>query len=386
MFPPLNGRTKDGDKLLKQGQKAEAQRDYDAALTDYQQALETDSHEAAYLLAEQRIKPIASNAHLESGKKLLQQQKLDEALVQFNKALLTDPSSMVSLQMIQQTNQMIKARDKAPAGTTILTPAEQARQELEKRINLLQGPPSLRPITNQISSLKMNNQPSRVLYESVGKLAGINVLFDPQGIEGSGGGGVGASRNFNLDLTNVTLEEALNYVSLVTHTFWKAVSRNAIFVTSESQQKRQEYQDEVVRVFYVQNASTANEFTEIFNGVRTGAKLTTGVFQVASQNAIIARGSTDTMSIVEKLVHDLDRPKAEVLVDVMILEVSKSRITDLGAALLGTAAGNSITDSGFPLRRAHPPQPQRQARQPRQQPAAPFPCLGLASCQLTSFL
>src|SRR5438270_3211402 len=78
VLPPLNARTKDGDKLLKQGQKAEAQHDYDTALNDYQQALETDSHEAAYLLAEQRIKPIASNAHLESGKKLLQRQKLDE--------------------------------------------------------------------------------------------------------------------------------------------------------------------------------------------------------------------------------------------------------------------------------------------------------------------
>ena len=349
LVPPIDAHTKNGDKLLKQGQKAEMQHDYDTALTDYEQALETDSHEPSYLLAEQRVKPLASNTHVENGKKLLQQQKLDEALVQFQKALLTDPSSMIALQMIGQANQMIKTRDKGPAGATILTPAEQARQDLEKRINLLQGPPMLRPITNQISSLKMNNQSSRVLYESVGKLAGINVLFDPQGIEGLGGAGGGA-RNFNLDLTNVTLEEALNYVSLVTHTFWKPVSRNAIFVTSESEQKRQEYQDEVVRVFYVQNASTPNEFTEIFNGVRTGAKLTTGVFQVASQNAIIARGSPDTMSIVEKLVHDLDRPKAEVVVDVLVMEVSKSKVLNLGAALQGqTLSGSSVTGIGLPI-------------------------------------
>lgn len=342
--------TKAGDKLLKQGQKAELQHDYDTALTDYQQALETDSREPAYLVAEQRVKPLASSAHIENGKKLLQQQKIDEALVQFQKALLTDPSSMVALQMIGQANQMIKERDKSPTGTVILTPAEQARQEIERRISALEGPPVLRPITNQISSLKMNNQSSRVLYDSVGKLAGINVLFDPQGIEGIGGPGGGSARNFNLDLTNVTLEEALNYVALVTHTFWKPVSRNAIFVTSESDQKRQEYQDEVVRVFYVQNASSPNEFTEIFNGVRTGAKLTTGVFQVASQNAIIARGSPDTMAIVEKLVHDLDRPKAEVVVDVMVMEVAKSKILNLGAALQGqTLSGSSATGIAVPI-------------------------------------
>ena len=281
------------------------------------------------------------------------QQKLDEALVQFQKALLTDPSSSIALQMILQATQMIKERNKAPAGTVILTPAEQAHQDLEKRLGLLQGPPTLKPITNLISSLKINNQPARVLYESVGKLAGINVLFDPQGIEGTGaggGGGGGTARNFNLELTNVTLEEALNDVSLTTHTFWKAISRNAIFVTSESQTKRQEYQDEVVRVFYVQNASTAAEFTEIFNAVRTGAKLTTGVFQVASQNAIIARGSPDTMAIVEKLVHDLDRPKAEVLVDVMVMEIQKSKVSNIGAALQGsTLGGSAATGLAFPI-------------------------------------
>lgn len=348
LVPPIDARTKSGDKLLKQGEKAELQRDYDAALTDYEQALETDPHEPAYLVAEQRVKPIASQAHVENGKKLLTAQKLREALVQFQKALLTDPSSMIALQMIGQTNEMIKERDKAPAGTVILTPAEQARQAVEKRIGQLEGPPTLRPINNQISSLKMNNQTARVLYESVGKLAGINVLFDPQGIEGLGGGG--GARNFNLDLTNVTLEEALNYVSLVTHTFWKAVSRNAIFVTSDSEQKRQEYQDEVVRVFYIQNASTPNEFTEIFNGVRIGAKLTTGIFSVASQNAIIARGSPDTMSVIEKVVHDLDRPKAEVVVDVLVMEVSKSKVLNLGAALQGqTLGGTSVTGLAFPI-------------------------------------
>src|SRR5207248_6254085 len=134
-------------------------------------------------------------------------------------------------------------------------------------------------ISSQLDGLRLNNQPARVLYESVGKLAGINVLFDPAGIDAVTGG---ASRNFNLDLNHVTLEEALNYVALVTHTFWKPISRNAIFVTQESDPKRQEYQDEVVKVFYIQNASTPNEFSEIYTGIRTAAKMTTGVMSVPS--------------------------------------------------------------------------------------------------------
>src|SRR5438067_4736979 len=200
---------------------------------------------------------------------------------------------------------------------------------MERRINSLEGPPALRPINAQIASIKINNQPARVLFESIGKLAGINVLFDPAGIDVTG------TKNFNLDLNNVTLEEALNYVALETHSFWKPISRNAIFVTQESDPKRQEYQDEVVRVFYIQNASTVNEFQEIFNAVRTGSKLLQGIFAVASQNAIIARGPVDTMALVEKLVHDLDRPKPEVVIDVIVMAVNKQKSSTIGASLLG---------------------------------------------------
>jgi len=334
--PALQARTRQGDKFLKLGQKAEAQKDYDGALNYYDRAIDTDPKEPAYLLPEQSVRTKAAEAHITQGRQLQQQQKLDEALVQFQKAFLADPSSQIALQEIRQTTEMVKQRARTPAGTPILTPAQRARQDVEKRIYSLEGPPALRPINNQISSLKMNNQPARVLYESVGKLAGINILFDPSGIDAAPG------KNFNLDLNNVTLEEALNYVGLVTHTFWKPISRNAIFVSQETEQKRQEYQDEVIKVFYVQNASSPNEFTDIFNGVRQGAKLTTGVFSVASQNAIVARGTPDTISLVEKLVHDLDKPKSEVMVDVIVMEVARNKTTTLGAALAGQTGGLNV--------------------------------------------
>ena len=326
----LEARNKKGDKIFKQAQKAEADRDWDLAMKLYDQALATDSGDAGYLLADQRIHSKAAEQYIAEGRELQRLQKPDNALVQFQRAFLADPGSQVALQEIRSTTAMLKQRSADP-GKPVYTPAEQARQDMERRINSLEGPPTLRPINNQIHSLKMNNQPARMLYESVCKLAGINALFDPAGLDA----GIVAGKNFNLDLSDVSLEEALNYVALTTHTFWKPISRNAIFVTQEGEQKRQEYQDEVVKVFYVQNASTPNEFTEIFNGVRTGAKLTSNVFQVASQNAIIARGTPDTIAIVEKLIHDLDKPKPEVMLDVIVMEVNKMKASTIGAALLG---------------------------------------------------
>ncbi len=340
--PPAGASTRQGDKAFKLGQKAEARNDFDTALSYFDQALATDSQETTYMIADQRLRTKVSQIHVAQGRALRQQQRLDEALVQFQRAFVADPSSQLALQELRQTTEMIRERSMGPVGVPVLTPAERARQETEKRINSLEAPPALRPINSQISSIKMNNQPARVLYETVAKLAGINVLSDPQGIETVQG------KNFNLDLNNVTLEEALNYIALETHTFWKPISRNAIFVTMESDTKRQEYQDEVVRVFYIQNASTQNEFTEIFNGVRTVAKLTTGVFSIPSQNAIVARGTSDTIALVEKLVHELDRPKAEVMIDVIVMQVSKTTATNIGASLFGQG-GLGTGGNGIPF-------------------------------------
>ncbi len=332
-LPPLGARNKKGDKLLKLGAKAEAAKDYDAALAYYNQAVSADPNEPGYLLANQRLRGKASESHVTLARKLQADGELTQALSEFQKAFLADPSSQIAVQGIRETTAMLKQQSSAP-GKKVPTPAERARLETEKRLNSLQGPPVLRPLKSQIELLSMNNQPARLLYESAAKLAGINVLFDSSGIDAN------ASKNYNLDLRNVTLDEALDYIALETHTFWKPISRNAIFVTTESDQKRLEYQDQVVRVFYVQNASTQAEFTEIFNAVRTGSKLTTGLFSVLSQNAIIARGSIDTMYLIEKLVHDLDRPKAEVVIDVTILSVNRTVTTNLGASLLGQGGLN----------------------------------------------
>ncbi len=379
---PAEAHNRKGDKLLKLGRDAESAKDYDKALDYYDQALATDPKEPAYLLPDQRIHAAASEWHVAQGRKLQQQQKINEALIEFQKAFLDDPSSQVALQEIRQTTAMVRERAAQPAGTPVLTQAERARRDLEQRISSLEGAPTLRPVTDLIRSLKMNNQPIRVLYESVGKLAGINVLFDPQGVD------TVAGKNFNLDLNNVTLQEALNYIALETHTFWKPISRNAIFVTQESDPKRQEYQDEVVKVFYVQNATTQAEFTEIFNAVRTGAKLNTGMFQVASQNAIIARGTPDTISIIEKLVHDLDKPKAEVVVDVVVMEVNKNKTTTLGAALLGQGGLSRCRSCSIPETRSQRPREPVRAQAPEPAPAqerepgrTPEPARGARRCR-----
>ena len=145
------------------------------------------------------------------------------------------------------------------------------------------------------------------------------------------------TRNFNVELGESTLEQAFDYVALLTHTYWKPISPTSIFVAQDTANKRRDYEDFVVKTFYITNASTVQEFQEISTAVRTITNITR-VFTVNPQKALVVRGSADAVALAEKLVHDLDKPKSEVVIDVLIMEANTTRTRDLAATLASVGA------------------------------------------------
>ena len=126
-----------------------------------------------------------------------------------------------------------------------------------------------------------------------------------------------------MELGEATVEQAFDYVALLTHTYWKPISSTSIFVAQDTANKRRDYEDFVVKTFYITNASTVQEFQEISTAVRTITNITR-VFTVNPQKALVVRGSADAVALAEKLVHDLDKPKSEVVIDVLIMEANTS--------------------------------------------------------------
>ncbi|MBV9771214.1 MAG: hypothetical protein JOZ32_16710 [Bryobacterales bacterium] len=335
----LEARTRRGDKLLKLGAEAEAHKDYDKALQYYEQALSTDPQETSYELATRRARFESGQAHVDTGNQLQKADQLEQAEMEYQKAFTADPGSMVALQEMQQVKGLLEQKQKGlvPAGEKPMTSAEKAQKESLEMIQSLLPVPELKPVTNQISLLKMNNQPPKVLYETVGKLAGINVLFDPQMQPG---------KNANLDLNNVTLQEALDYIGLLTKTFWKPVSGNAIFVTEDNVTKRRDYEDEVVKVFYLKNPTSTQEFSEIVTAVRSVTDVRR-MFQFNAENAIVVRDTVDKVALVEKLLHDLDKPKPEVVVDVIVMDVASDVSHSIGAGIVSNGTNGLSVPFAF---------------------------------------
>ena len=315
-----------GGQNFDAGEKAEAVKDYDTALDDYNKALQTSPNNTEYKLRVARVRFEAAQWHVDQGRRLRDQSNLELALAEFRKAQMIDPSSVVAGQEIQATLEMIAAKQ----GTTENTapPASPADD-----LNLMAGPPELRPLSSAPINMKATND-SKAVFDAIGKLAGLTIIFDPDF----------TSRRISVELTDVTLEQALNIVSLESKAFWLPETSNIIFVAPDQPQKRKDYEEEVVKTFYLKNTVLPQELTEIVTSIRQLLDLRR-VQQINAQNAIVIRDTPDRVMLAQKIIDDIDKAKPEVVIQIAVLQARRDRLKNMGIQP-GTSSTLAFTPGG----------------------------------------
>ncbi|HEY1637895.1 MAG TPA: cohesin domain-containing protein [Rhizomicrobium sp.] len=334
---PLEARTKKGDKFFSQARVEEAKKNWDGALENYEKAMAEDPAELSYSMAADKARFQAAQGHIDQGLKVRGQGLLGDALLEFQRAYAINPGSSIASQELQETQQMIQrerqrveqtGKEAAPE-IRALTPAQEAEKKENDRIERMLPIPELRQLKPGQIDLKMTGK-TKTLFETVGALADppINVLWDPDFQPPQ-------HDNFSVDIKNLTLDQALDYLSILTKSFWKPLSSNTIFVTMDNQNKRRDYEEQVLKTIYLHNVSGTTEFQEVVNAVRTVPELTK-VFPDTTQYAIVLKGEADRVALAEKIAHDLDKPRPEVLFDFLIMEASSTFSKQITAAIAST--------------------------------------------------
>ena len=306
----------------KRGEAAEVREDYDTAYEAYKHAVEKSPNDLRYRAHFDRMRFLASVQHVDRGRILRQNGDFTGAIQNFLRAREIDPSNQAAEQEIQITQ-----RDQPPP--TVTGPAAAAAMQqashaskVQQEIGSIAGPMELKPVSNDPITYHAVAD-VKDLYTSIGKLSGLNVLFDPDYV----------SKRIPLDLTNVTLSDALRILGTVSGTFYKTITPNTIFVAQNSRTKRTDLDELSVQTFYLANSSQANDGNEILTGLRLLLDPSVKLYLVPSQNAIVMRATTDQLLLAQKLINDFDRARPEVVVDVAVLEANRDRIRDLGITL-----------------------------------------------------
>ncbi|MGB7554700.1 MAG: type II and III secretion system protein, partial [Candidatus Korobacteraceae bacterium] len=331
VLPAVASNDKAAKALFQKGKAAEVRQDYIAAYNFYHQAYQLKPSDLTYRASFEYVRFLASASYVHQGEILVKAGKLPEALTDFEQGLAIDPSSFIAQQQANKTRLLIqKSQNPAPAVPT-------TESGLTKRMEEAAGPVELAPISQTPITLKLTED-AKTVYETIGKLAGVNVLFDPDY----------TSRRIRVDLNGVTLEEALEITALESKTFWRPVTPNTIFIAADTPAKRKELEQSVIRTFYLTNLSQPNELQDLVNILRTLLD-TQRLQQFPSQQAVVVRGTPDQIVMAEKLISDLDKSRPEVVVEVAIMQVTRDKMRNLGIQPPGSVSvqlqDNNVTTS-----------------------------------------
>jgi len=297
-------------------------KDYDAAVDYYLKATKSDPHNVNYKIGLDQSRFEAGAAHVQKGIKLRDKGDLQGAVSEFQRAQVMDPSSTAADQELKKTLQLIAEQAQA-------TQAPDQPLMENGQPGLASAPPELKPLSRAPINLRMSND-IKVVFDTIGKLAGLTVIYDPDL----------QARRISVDLSNVTLEQALDIVSLQSKGFWKPVTENIIMIVPDNTQKRRDYEEQVVRTFYLSNVAIAQDLTEITTGLRQLLDLKR-IQQVNAQNAIIIRDTPDKIALAEKIIRDIDKAKPEVIIQMEVLQARTDKLRNLGI-LPGQSASIAI--------------------------------------------
>jgi general secretion pathway protein D len=318
-------------------QTAEEAKDWDVAVTEYEKALEIDPDNRQYKLHADRARREASRLHFEKGKSL--RAAADEA--KGNDQLRLAQMAMAEFQLtvkLDSTNQfaaveMVKAVElinninrAASESLSIDDIKRRSRASIAKA-----QPPQLNPASNEPISLTFSRDtPVKDIYRALGNAFGINIVFD-QAVKDD---------RITIELRDVTAQAALERIMQAANHFYKVLDEKTIIVIPDNPQARRDYEDLVIRTFYLSNGDAE----QVTNVVRTMIEAR-NVFPLKALNAITIRDTADKVQIAEKIIQANDKAKAEVVVQVELVQLDLNRIRDLGLSISGFPGTQGLSPS-----------------------------------------
>ena len=325
-------------RAFARGEAAGRAGDWEAAVGFYRQAIDDDPDRTDYKIALERAMLAASAMYVERGRQFEEANQLDEALRAYRKAQEFEPSNRQLAAKAAQLDRTL--RDRVEAATP-RPDIERLRQQAAQRT----VEPILSPTNPEPLIVNFVNTSLRDILNFIGNYTGINVTFDRDFQD----------RSITLKLEGLSLEQALQQIMIANQLFYRVLNERTIIVAQDSTQKRQQYEEQVIRTFFISHADASELNQMLIALVRVaGMPIQPQTQFNKTANTITARATAPVMQIIEKVIEANDKPRAEVVVDVQILEVSRERAKRYGLDLGTYSMSLAFSPESAPAEAAKP--------------------------------
>ena len=299
-----------GYQAFRSGEKAEKSRDYDVAVADYLGALAKDPDNVRFRINLERAKLRASQFHFENGKQLHAARQYPGAILEYQMAVQLDPNNQFA------SDQLARAQKEYAETRASLSDLDQEKQDAAKKPPQI---PKLDPKSKAPLSFSFPKPTEfQDICKAVAKAFGFNVLFDAQLKE----------KKVTVELQDVNPEQALDNLMQVGGCFYKVLDESSIIVVPDTQQNRRAYEDLVIQTFYLSNGDVKDVST-VLRAIIDAKRM--GINQ--QLNAIVLRDGVDKVALAQKIIESNDKAKAEVLLNVELLQVNTNKLKEFGAEL-----------------------------------------------------
>jgi general secretion pathway protein D len=314
------------------GQEAAKAGDWDAAVGFYRQALQDDPDRPDYKIALERAMLAAAQMYVSRAREFEAANQPEEALRAYRKSLEFEPSNRPVALRAAELERMLRDRLEASAPRPEIEKLrEQARRQSAE--------PILNPASRDPLSIRFTNAGIRDVLNFIGSATGINVTYDRDFQD----------RSITLNLEGVTLEQALQQIMVANQLFYKVLNERTIIVAADTTQKRTQYEEQVIRTFFLSHAD-ATEISQLLTGIVrvAGVAIQPTIVANKTTNTITVRATGAVVQVVERMISNNDKPRAEVIVDVQILEVNRERAKQYGLNLSEYAIGGVFSPEVAP--------------------------------------
>jgi general secretion pathway protein D len=338
---------RDGKTLVEKDQ-------VEAGLLKFQEAVEAEPGNAQYRAAYLQARDRATTRYLEQADRFVAERKYDQAAQNFMRVLAMNPQNERARAGLRSLEAADRYDRLLAAGTQALEQKDyelarikvnavlgekpdhiQARalqREINEKAPQPQTDNGLSKAFKQPITIEFREAPLKQVFDVISRRSGLNFVFDKD---------VKSDTRTTILLKNSTVESAIYYLLMTNQLEQQAMDANTILIYPNTAAKLKEYQETVVRTFYLANADAKI----VTNTLKTILK-SRDVIADEKLNLVIMRDSADAVRLAERIVALQDQPEPEVMLDVEILEIKRTRLTELGVVWPASVALTPLSTSG----------------------------------------